>query len=225
MKSPLRLEVLFALKKIGRKAKPAGPALITLLKTATGYDRLNAAEALWRIDQDVDIVVPALAESLKDSFLPIRRDAANALGEIGPRARGAVSALIAARDVHAKAASGTPGNDNRTAGRTGRQRDSRRRVLFAGARCCDRAVSRKSRMEGRKGPPHYPGKTHDGYAMRLPRMTIRRWVVFIAVAALDVALIVQTASHPLAHSAFFATLFVVILSPVMLALFMLAADS
>lgn len=61
--------------------------------------------------------------------------------------------------------------------------------------------------------------------MRLPGMTIRRGVVFIAVAALDLALIVQTASHPLAHSAFFATLFVVILSPVMLVLFMLAADS
>jgi HEAT repeat protein len=99
---PLRLEVLFALKKMGPTARPAVPALITLLKTATGYDRLNAAEALWQIDQDVDVVVPALLESLKHPFLPIRRDAANALGAIGPRASDAVPALIAARDYKPK---------------------------------------------------------------------------------------------------------------------------
>lgn len=100
--APLRLEVLFALKTMGPKARPAVPALLTLLKTATGYDRLNAADALWRIDSNVDMVVPALVESLKDPFLPIRRDAANALGEIGPRASDAVPALIAARDYKPK---------------------------------------------------------------------------------------------------------------------------
>ena len=64
--------------------------MIALLKTATGYDRLHAAEALWSIDQYASVAVPALVDSLKDPFLPIRRDAANALGEIGPRARDAV---------------------------------------------------------------------------------------------------------------------------------------
>ena len=60
--------------------------------------------------------------------------------------------------------------------------------------------------------------------MRLPRMTIRRWVVVIAVAAIDFTLIVQEASHPLALIAFFGTLFMIILSPVTLLLLTLAAD-
>ena len=40
-------------------------------------------------------------------------------------------------------------------------------------------------------------------AMRLPRMTTRRWMVLIAVVAVDLTLIVQRASHPLATIVFF----------------------
>jgi hypothetical protein len=58
----------------------------------------------------------------------------------------------------------------------------------------------------------------------LPRMTMRRWMVLLAVAAVDFALIVQRASHPLALLAFFGTLAVVMLSPVMLLLFLLSTD-
>ena len=60
--------------------------------------------------------------------------------------------------------------------------------------------------------------------MRFPRMTIRHWMILGAVAAADLALIVQDASHPLAHVAFFGTFAVLTLSPVMLLLVMLAAD-
>jgi hypothetical protein len=60
--------------------------------------------------------------------------------------------------------------------------------------------------------------------MRLPRMTTRRWMVLIAVVAVDLTLIVQRASHPLAIIAFFGTLEVVVLSPVMLLLLMLGAE-
>jgi hypothetical protein len=60
--------------------------------------------------------------------------------------------------------------------------------------------------------------------MRLPRMTTRRWMVLTAVVAVDLALIVQRASHPLATIAFFGTLAVVVLSPVLLLLLMLSAD-
>jgi len=55
-------------------------------------------------------------------------------------------------------------------------------------------------------------------------VTIRHWIVLIAVAAVDLTLIVHRASHPLAHLAFFGTAAVVVLSPVMLLLFMLSAD-
>ena len=60
--------------------------------------------------------------------------------------------------------------------------------------------------------------------MRVPRMTTRRWMVLIAVVAVDLTLIVQRASHPLATIAAFGTLAVVVLSPVMLLLLMLSAD-
>jgi HEAT repeat protein len=94
----IRLEVLYALAGMGPSAKAAVPALTELLKTATGYDQLLAAQALWKIDENVDLVVPALIRALNDPFMPIRRDAADALGEIGPRARAAIPALIATRD-------------------------------------------------------------------------------------------------------------------------------
>jgi hypothetical protein len=60
--------------------------------------------------------------------------------------------------------------------------------------------------------------------MRPPRMTTRRWMALIAVVAVDLTLIVQRASHPLATIAYFGTLAVVALSPVMLLLLMFCAD-
>jgi hypothetical protein len=55
-------------------------------------------------------------------------------------------------------------------------------------------------------------------------MTIRRWIVLIAVAAEDLALIAQNYSHPVSHLASFGTGAVVLLSPVILLLLMLATD-
>ena len=60
--------------------------------------------------------------------------------------------------------------------------------------------------------------------MRLPRMTIKRWMVVVALAAVDSALIVQKASHPLSTVAFFGTCALIVLSPAMLLLVMLASD-
>jgi len=60
--------------------------------------------------------------------------------------------------------------------------------------------------------------------MRLPRMTTRRWMVLIAVAAVDCTMIVQRVSHPLSTVAFMGTIAVVILSPAMLLLLVLASQ-
>ncbi len=60
--------------------------------------------------------------------------------------------------------------------------------------------------------------------MRLLRMTTRRWVLLISALAVEFSLMVQTISHPLAQMAFFGTLFVAVLSPLLLLLFTLAAD-
>jgi hypothetical protein len=55
-------------------------------------------------------------------------------------------------------------------------------------------------------------------------MTIRRWMVLIAVAAVDLTLVEPKYSHPLSRLAFFGTCAVILLSPVMLLLLMLSAD-
>jgi hypothetical protein len=60
--------------------------------------------------------------------------------------------------------------------------------------------------------------------VRLPRMTIRRWIFLIAMAAVDLTLIEQNYSHPVSQLAFFGTGAVALLSPAMLLLLMFAAD-
>jgi hypothetical protein len=67
-------------------------------------------------------------------------------------------------------------------------------------------------------------ETFRDRAMRWPRMTMRRWAILIAVAAVDFTLIVQRASHPLATLAVFGTMAVVILLPAMLLLLALASQ-
>jgi hypothetical protein len=83
----------------------------------------------------------------------------------------------------------------------------------------ERSVN-EDRVDRRSNSPDY----RQRFVMRLPRMTIRRWVVLIAVAAVDLTLIEQTYSHAVSQLAFFGTGAVVFLSPVMLLLLMLAAD-
>ena len=60
--------------------------------------------------------------------------------------------------------------------------------------------------------------------MRLPRMTTRRWVIVIAVMAIDFAAIVQRLSDPLATVATFSAVTMVILAVPMLLLLSLAGD-
>jgi hypothetical protein len=55
-------------------------------------------------------------------------------------------------------------------------------------------------------------------------MTARRWMIVIAVAAPDLALIVQRTSHPLAVPAFMGTMAVILLLPVMWGLLVLASE-
>jgi HEAT repeat protein len=88
-----------SLGQLGFRAKSAIPALTKSLEDEASTVRLAAAEALLHIDPEkqtetaVQTFVKAL-ESSTDFF--IRRDAAQALGEIGPAAKVAVPALQAA---------------------------------------------------------------------------------------------------------------------------------
>jgi HEAT repeat protein len=67
------------------------------LHSGDAAERLHAVQALGGRAAEAPVVVPALAEALKDENAFVRRDAAVALGKIGPQAQPAVPALLAAR--------------------------------------------------------------------------------------------------------------------------------
>jgi hypothetical protein len=84
--------------------------------------------------------------------------------------------------------------------------------------------SERSVNEHRLGRRSDSPESRRRFAMRLPRMTIRRWIVLLAVATVGLTLIEQNYSHPVSQLAIFGTGAVALLSPVMLLLLMLAAD-
>ncbi len=86
--------VAAALTRIGPAAREAVPILEERLKMSAGYMKQNCADALWAIDKNTVLVVPAMIEMLNDDFDPLRVDAANLLGQIGPAAKDAVPTLI-----------------------------------------------------------------------------------------------------------------------------------
>jgi HEAT repeat protein len=67
------------------------------LRGGDASQRLHAIRALENRGEEATVVVPALAEALRDDNAYVRRDAAVALGKIGPGAGAAVPALLAAR--------------------------------------------------------------------------------------------------------------------------------
>jgi HEAT repeat protein len=67
--------------------------LVEQLKAKEGADRLRAIHALADRPGDSETVVPALSKTLKDHDPFVRRDAAIALGKLGPAAASAKPAL------------------------------------------------------------------------------------------------------------------------------------
>ena len=84
-----------ALGAIGPGAKEAEAALLTHMSSVTPYIRATAAEALWRIDRHPD-AIPALIRHLQDPKTTDPGEAAETLGRLGPDAKAAVPALVAA---------------------------------------------------------------------------------------------------------------------------------
>ena len=87
-----------ALGRIGPNAKAAVPQLTKTLQDEDLVLRRLAAEALWLIDGNADLVVPALAEILVEQSGRINegevQQAARLLSRIGPDASAAVPALV-----------------------------------------------------------------------------------------------------------------------------------
>jgi HEAT repeat protein len=76
--------------------------LLNQLHAKESAQRLHAVNELARRAGEAEVVVPALAEALKDEDSFVRRDAARALGELGPAAKPALPGLVLAlRDQHA----------------------------------------------------------------------------------------------------------------------------
>ncbi len=121
----LRVAAPYALGRVGPAAKPAVAPLLHGLKDGDPWFRVRCAEALWRIDRRADAAVPVLTAALGPRpdrapatpeeiaaevvWYPARDEAIDALGRIGPPARQAVPALLAALEdkeghVRAKAA-------------------------------------------------------------------------------------------------------------------------
>jgi HEAT repeat protein len=84
-----------ALGRIGPDAKAAAPTMVTLLEQAQAPTKIKAALAHWRITGQEAIAVTVLTVALMDEDSTVRCDAADALGEIGPKAKTAVPALRA----------------------------------------------------------------------------------------------------------------------------------
>jgi HEAT repeat protein len=84
-----------ALLLCGCREKPTSHWL-EQLHSKDSSKRLHAVNALGQRSKDAAVVVPALAEALKDPDAFVRREAAGALGKLGSDARLAVPALLAA---------------------------------------------------------------------------------------------------------------------------------
>ncbi len=97
---PVRALAARAVGRIGAPARPTVPHLLVLLKDPDQRAREAAVRALIRIGPvAVENVVPALAKAVQnDDDAAVRRLAAGALGEYGPDAKGAVTALTHALD-------------------------------------------------------------------------------------------------------------------------------
>jgi HEAT repeat protein len=87
-----------ALGAAGAKATDTLPELKNVLKDQDGLVRVSAALALWRIDKKEKEPVTLLAGWLADAKESdrTRKEAATALGEIGPDARLAANTLFQA---------------------------------------------------------------------------------------------------------------------------------
>jgi HEAT repeat protein len=90
-----RLNAALALGQIGPEAKLAIPALVAALDDEGRLTRVEVACALWRINKH-PAAIPALLKVLKERERGWRRQAAEALGRLGPGAKAAVPALVEA---------------------------------------------------------------------------------------------------------------------------------
>lgn len=90
----LRGEAAWALARVDPTSRGTAAALLAAADDRSGHVGVCAAEALWKVSGEPDRSVQALAARLADPG--VRGAAVQALYRIGPKAKAAVSALLAA---------------------------------------------------------------------------------------------------------------------------------
>jgi HEAT repeat protein len=94
----VRGNAAIALGNIGAKGPPTLALVRALLKDDDPLVRVQAAITVWRLDRDAKTAVPVLTEALDHDKGTLACVAAvQALGQVGPEAKGAIPALLALR--------------------------------------------------------------------------------------------------------------------------------
>ncbi len=91
----LRRTAAFCLGQIGPDGKQAVPALGEALKDKDAHVQIAAARALWSIAKE-QAAIPVLLQAMKSEQVSIRQEAVVALSAIGPGAKEAMPAVVAA---------------------------------------------------------------------------------------------------------------------------------
>jgi HEAT repeat protein len=90
----VRANAALTLGDIGPTASNAVPALTNLMATGDRYARMSAAVALWRITSNENLSLPVLIKELPSFDINSIHLPANALEEMGPRAKAAFPLLL-----------------------------------------------------------------------------------------------------------------------------------
>lgn len=88
-----RTRAILALGRMGPKANAAVPELKKVLAGKETYDRLAAAQAVWKINKD-SAMLQLLIQSLKGKDTTLRGEAAQMLTAFGPAAKEAIPSLL-----------------------------------------------------------------------------------------------------------------------------------
>jgi HEAT repeat protein len=98
----VRREAAAALGKLGATAEPAVPALVAALRDADSRVRMGAATALGHIGPAAQAAIPDLILALRDGNLIFCRLAAQALSLIGPSAVGPLTEALRQDDANVR---------------------------------------------------------------------------------------------------------------------------
>jgi HEAT repeat protein len=89
-----RQQAAWALRMLGKEARPAVPALVEALYDPNDFVRIEAAHTLLVIEPgNSKLALPVLLAALRNANAEVRQEAARRLATLGPRVQGAAASL------------------------------------------------------------------------------------------------------------------------------------